>query len=53
MSILKLLSEEVFEVKDQMTMAKTKLLKERLNEVPPIREARGHHTSSKDRRTSR
>eukprot|EP00613_Pedinella_sp_CCMP2098_P080055 CAMPEP_0171950058 /NCGR_PEP_ID=MMETSP0993-20121228/76781_1 /TAXON_ID=483369 /ORGANISM="non described non described, Strain CCMP2098" /LENGTH=664 /DNA_ID=CAMNT_0012594757 /DNA_START=199 /DNA_END=2190 /DNA_ORIENTATION=- len=32
MNILKLLSEEVFEVKDQMTMAKTKLLKERLNE---------------------
>lgn len=32
MQILKLLSEEVFEVKDQMTAAKTKALKERLNE---------------------
>ena len=32
MQILKLLSEEVFEVKDQMTGAKTKALKERLNE---------------------
>jgi len=32
MHILKLLSEEVFEVKDQMTQAKTKALKERLNE---------------------
>ena len=33
MNILKLLSEEVFEVKDTMTAAKTKTLKERLNEV--------------------
>lgn len=32
MQILKLLSEEVFEVKDQMTAAKTKTLKERLNQ---------------------
>jgi hypothetical protein len=32
MHILKLLSEEVFEVRDQMTTSKTKTLKERLNE---------------------
>mmetsp|Transcript_19910 Transcript_19910/g.25976 ORF Transcript_19910/g.25976 Transcript_19910/m.25976 type:complete len:1094 (+) Transcript_19910:217-3498(+) len=32
MNILKLLSEEVFEVRDQMTTVKTKTLKERLNE---------------------